>query len=630
MFDMLKKNFGVKSGETLTGNADEMKFLLAALDKSQAVISFTPEGNILSANENFLLAVGYTLAEVVGKHHSLFVGKQYANSKEYKDFWDTLKRGEFQAKEFKRITKSGNEIWIQASYNPILDNAGKVIKVVKYATDITARALQSADHEGQINAISKGQAVISFDLDGIIRNANENFLDAVGYTLEEVKGQHHRMFVEPDHAESTEYKDFWKSLARGEYQADVYKRLGKNGKAIWIQASYNPIYDSSGKPFKVVKYATDITAQTLQNADFRGQLEAISKSQAVISFSLDGTIQDANENFLGAVGYTLEEVKGKHHRMFVAAEFGASTEYKEFWGALKRGEYQAAEYKRIGKGGKEIWIQASYNPIMDPEGNPFKVVKYATDITAQVLARDEAARVGALVDENLEKILASVADANAQTSSATSASTRTLETVQAVAATTEEFQSSTQEIARSMETSRQDVAKAMTETTAADETTQQLASAAQSMGTIVEVINDIAGQINLLALNATIESARAGEAGKGFAVVASEVKSLANQVSGATEKISSEINTMQNMSKNVVTCLGGIAAAVKSVEESVSSVAGAVEEQVVTTQEISSNMGHAAVAVEEINENLGTISNSTVSANSLAKEGIDLYRSLRK
>ncbi len=629
MFDKLKASFDAKSVGGGAANVNEMRAMQAALDKSQAVISFTPEGKILSANENFLSAIGYSLPEIVGQHHRMFVEAEYGKSKEYEDFWGILKRGEFQAREFKRITKTGSEIWIQASYNPIRDKYGKVVKVVKYATDITDRVMQSADHEGQINAISKAQAVIAFNLDGTIREANENFLGAMGYRLDEVKGQHHRMFVETAYGQSAEYQQFWESLGRGEYQANVYKRVNKQGEAVWIQASYNPIFDPDGKPFKVVKYATDITAQMLQNANYQGQIEAIGKSQAVISFELDGTILEANENFLGAVGYGLDEIKGKHHRMFVDPTYGASREYVDFWAALARGEYQAAEYKRLGKGGKEVWIQASYNPIFDPDGKPFKVVKYATDITARVLAREESSRIGELVDENLEKILSAAMEANSQASGAGAASTRTLETVQAVAATTEEFQASSQEIARSMETSRQDVTKAMTETAAADETTQQLASAAQSMNTIVEVINDIAGQINLLALNATIESARAGEAGKGFAVVASEVKSLANQVSGATDKISSEINTMQGMSNEVVASLSGIASAVKSVESSVSSVAGAVEEQVVTTQEISSNMSRAAEAVEEINQNLGSISEATTNANNFANQGIELYRSLK-
>jgi methyl-accepting chemotaxis protein len=617
------------SGSNIKNTTAEMQFILAALDQSQAVIHFKTDGTILTANDNFLSAMGYSLGEVKGKHHSMFVTADYAQSLEYQEFWANLAKGKYQSAEYKRIAKGGKEIWIQASYNPILDKNGNVQKIVKYATDITSQTLKAADHKGQIDAVNRAQAVIQFDLDGKILDANENFLETVGYALHEIRGRHHKMFVGAEHASSQEYQDFWKNLSAGNYQAAQYKRYGKGGKEIWIQASYNPIFTPDGKPFKIVKYATDITKETIQAADFKGQLDAIHKSQAVIEFNLDGTILNANENFLKTVGYGLNEIKGQHHRMFVEESYANSSEYQYFWAKLARGEYEAAEYKRIAKGGKEIWIQASYNPIFDPEGNPFKVVKYATDITDDVVAREEANHVSEMVNDNLDKILSSIGDANTRTSSATGASSNTLQTVQSVASASEEFQASAQEIARSMEISRVEVEKAMHEANTADDATQKLSSAAGAMNNIVEVIQDIAGQINLLALNATIESARAGEAGKGFAVVASEVKSLANQVANATSQISDEINGMQNISGDVVTRLEGIKGAVVSVETSVTSVASAVEEQVATSQEITSNMQTAAGAVDEINSNLGSISNAIDNANNYAKEGSELYRSIK-
>ncbi len=618
----------ISSGSVKFATA-EMEHILAALDRSQAVIQFDVTGKILTANNNFLNAMGYSLGEIQGKHHSMFVAPGVAETAEYKGFWDGLRSGTFQAAEYKRIAKGGKEIWIQASYNPIVDKQGTVVKVVKYATDITQQILKNADFSGQIDAINKVQAVIEFELDGTIIDANDNFLGAIGYRLEEIKGKHHSLFVEPGYAQGREYKQFWADLAEGKFQAGQYKRLGKGGKEIWIQASYNPIFDPDGKPFKVVKYATDITAQTIQNADFSGQLEAINKAQAVIEFDLNGNILDANENFTSTVGYSLGEIKGKHHSMFAEPDFARSAEYAEFWKKLARGEFDAGEYKRIGKGGREVWIQASYNPIFDPDGKPFKVVKYATDITDQVNKRDEEQRVGALVDDNLEKILSAVGDASGQATNAATASGQTSATVQSVASAAEEFQSSAQEIARSMELSRSEVTTAMDEATNADQSTKQLTDGAMAMNNIVEVINDIAGQINLLALNATIESARAGDAGKGFAVVASEVKSLANQVANATTQISTEISSMQTISNDVVERLSSIKNAVVAVESSVTSVAGAVEEQSATTQEITTSMQAAATAVEEINTGLGSISEAIVSANQFAQEGTDLYRSIR-
>lgn len=608
---------------------NEAASILDALDRSQAVIEFETDGTIITANKNFLGAMGYRYNEIIGRHHRMFVVPGYEKTDEYEEFWRSLADGVFQAAEYKRVGKGGKEVWIQASYNPVKDKLGKVTKVVKYATDITAQVLQNADYSGQIDAINKVQAVIEFELDGTIRHANKNFLDAVGYGLQDIKGNHHRMFVLPEYAESDEYKEFWQRLGAGNYEAGQYKRIGRGGKEIWIQASYNPIFDPDGKPFKVVKYATDITEQKIRNADYSGQIAAIGKSQAVIEFELDGKIINANENFTSTVGYSLDEIKGQHHRMFMDPEEAKTGAYQRFWEQLGQGQFDAGEYRRFGKGGKEIWIQASYNPIFDPDGRPFKVVKYATDITDQVKARDEAKRVGAMVDTNLEKILNAVGDASHRASSASSASSQTAQTVQAVAAAAEQFQASTQEIASSMESSRGDVSRAMDEAQTADQSAQQLSEAAGAMTNIVDVINDIAGQINLLALNATIESARAGDAGKGFAVVASEVKSLANQVANATTQISNEINGMQDISGDVVKRLDRIKGAVSSVEGSVSSVASAVEEQAATSREITSSMQEASSAVEGINSSLGSISGAVNNANEYAREGTDLYRKIR-
>ncbi|MDA1312641.1 MAG: PAS domain S-box protein [Acidobacteria bacterium] len=364
----------------------EGSYTMEALGKSQAIIEFQLDGTIITANDNFLNAMGYSLEEVQGKHHGIFVDNAYRASAEYRQFWETLRRGEYQAAEFKRLGKGGKEVWIQASYNPVVGPDDELLKVVKFATDVTEQKLKTADFTGQIEAVNKAQAVIEFNLDGTIITANDNFLNTLGYSLGEVQGKHHRIFVEDSFGKSTEYRQFWEALNRGEYQAAEYKRIGKGGKEVWIQASYNPILDLNGKPFKIVKFATDVTEQKLKNADFAGQIEAVNKAQAVIEFNLDGTIITANDNFLSTLGYSLGEVQGKHHRIFVEDSFGKSTEYRQFWEALNRGEYQAAEFKRIGKGGKEVWIQASYNPILDLNGQPFKVVKFATDITARLKA----------------------------------------------------------------------------------------------------------------------------------------------------------------------------------------------------------------------------------------------------
>jgi methyl-accepting chemotaxis protein len=362
--------------------------LLDAINNSDDYVQaeFDLDGTLLQLNKNLLRLMGYQSSELVGKPHRLLVDAVQASTPAYQQFWRDLAAGKQQSGTFKRISKSGEEVWLQAIYAPVANETGQIVKVVKIGTDVTAQQLRGADFEGQLAAVSKAQAVIEFKLDGTVLTANDNFLRALGYSLDEIRGKHHSMFADPAYAGSAEYRHFWDKLNRGEYDAGQYKRIGKGGKEVWIQASYNPILDMNGKPFKVVKYATDITESKLRAADFEGQLNAISKAQAVIEFSLDGRVLHANENFLSTLGFTLGEIKGQHHAMFVEPSYRNSTDYRVFWEKLGRGEYDAGRYLRIGKGGKQVWIQASYNPIMDMNGKPFKVVKYATDVTAEVQA----------------------------------------------------------------------------------------------------------------------------------------------------------------------------------------------------------------------------------------------------
>jgi methyl-accepting chemotaxis protein len=245
-----------------SANAPINKSTLDALNLSLAIIEFDPKGKILSANENFCAALGYQASELVGQHHSMFVEPEYARGSEYQEFWAKLGRGEFDAHEYKRIGKGGRNVWIQASYNPVKGHEGKVIKVVKVATDITAAKLRSAEFESKQNAISLVQAIIEFTPAGEIITANENFLKIIGYRLDEIKGKHHRMFVEPTYAGSKDYQEFWGKLRNGEFLVDAFKRVGKDGKVVFLQASYNPIFDLNQKVMKVVKFATDISDLT--------------------------------------------------------------------------------------------------------------------------------------------------------------------------------------------------------------------------------------------------------------------------------------------------------------------------------------------------------------------------------
>ena len=557
-------------------------FELEALSRSQAVIHFTPDGTILDANQNFLNTVGYRIDEIKGQHHRMFCDSAYAQSAEYQKFWHNLASGEFSAAQFKRFDKNRKEIWIEASYNPITDRTGKVIAVVKYATDITAQKLKNADYEGQINAIGHSQAVIEFNMGGTIITANQNFLEVMGYSLNEIKGKHHSMFADPDYARSRDYQDFWNRLNRGEYFVNEFQRFGKGGKEVWITASYNPILDMNGKPFKVVKYATDITEQKLKNADYAGQIKAIGNSQAVIEFNMDGTIITANQNFLKVMGYSLNEIKGKHHSMFADPRYARSKEYHDFWQKLNNGEYQSAEYKRFGKGGKEIYIVASYNPILDMNGNSFKVVKYATDITKQMNARISS-----------QKLTSQLSD-----------------TASSVAAAIEQLTASIEEISHNMSTSNNAVNNIAEKVENADKIMDSLKETSKSMENIVVLIRDIAEQVNLLALNATIEAARAGEAGRSFAVVAAEVKNLAGKVSRATADIAEKIATLQKLSNSAAESSHSINEATSSVSFAVGAVASAIEQQSAVTKEIADSMIKTSANLDQLNQTMLALTGS--------------------
>ena len=539
--------------------------LLAALEHVQAVIEFDTEGRVLRANTLFLNLMGYSAQEVQGQHHRMFCPPELVASEAYRTMWDGLRGGEVREAVFLRINKPGQPVWLQASYNPVRDGDGRTVGVVKLATDVTAQRMQQADFLGKIAAINRVQATIEFDLAGRILTANENFLSTFGYTLQEIVGQHHRIFCQPETTGSGEYAVFWERLGRGEFNAGRYRRQSKDGDAVWIQASYNPILDAAGKPYKVVKFSTDITKDMILAAETKGKLDAIGLSQAVIEFDMQGNVLTANPNFLRTMGYTSAEVQGKHHSLFCEPALVRSQAYRDFWADLGEGKFQSARYRRIGKHDAEVWIQATYNPILDIDGKPYKVVKYAVDVTAQVLRdRAVAQRVVEITD-----VLRTMSESIKHLAHGSERSSELAEQTQREAGDGSQLVNRAREAIVAIERSSSDIHE------------------------IVNTISEISSQTHLLAFNAAIEAARAGEHGVGFSVVADEVRKLAEKSTQAAREIGKLINQTVNrvsessrLSEDVDAAFARILVAVENTTRSISEIRSATAEQEGATKNV--------------------------------------------
>jgi methyl-accepting chemotaxis protein len=640
-----------------------------------SIVSYADiKGDIIQVNDKYSEVSQYSKDELLGQPHSITRHPDMAKSI-FKEVWSTIKRGKTFRGLIKNKAKDGSPYYVDAVIAPFIGENGRPTKYLGVRYDVTEQEIERQNAKGILSAIDESYAYVEFDLSGNVLTANENFLGLMQYKREEIIGKHHKIFVEASQSNLASYATFWEQLNSGKAQNDVYKRITKTGAEKWVQAVYAPVIDEMGRVLKIINIVTDITSTRLKAADNEGQIEAIGKSQAVIEFTMDAMVTKANDNFLSTLGYSMQDIKGKHHSMFVEDEYRSSQEYAEFWKKLANGEPVTGEFLRIAKNGSEIWIQASYNPILDLNGKPFKVVEYSTDITSRKRAVNEIKRIllrlakgdlttkiedpfkgefvelGDAISAFIQDLNSTISDINLAVDTITNASSEISQGNNDLSTRTEQQAASLEETASSMEeltsTVRLNAENAnQANGLASDaskiavdggaliqnvvETMSSINESAQKISDIIGVIDGIAFQTNILALNAAVEAARAGEQGRGFAVVASEVRTLAQRSATAAKDIKSLIsdsvskidngNTLVNQSgetmKNVV-------ASIQQVDDIVTEIAAASTEQASGIDEV----GKAITQMDEVTQqNAALVEEAAAAAESLKSQAQQLSK----
>ncbi|SFE74249.1 methyl-accepting chemotaxis protein [Roseivivax sediminis] len=645
------------------GRAEQME----AVDRTHVLMRLDAGGTIVAANAAAHDALGYAEGGLEGLKFTDLLRPDDRRAPWLEQIVSRVRRGEDTFRITPVLSHSREERWLSLSFCRMPGEEGECLVVGR---DVTDHHLRNRDNRGHVDATKLSMAVIEFDLDGHILDANDNFCRATGYRLDEIVGKHHRIFMPPEEAQSSAYLAFWERLSSGASENGQVRRISKSGEPLWLEATYETLRDGDGRPFKVVKYAFDITAAKNAASEAQSQIDAIQKVQAVIEFDPDGRILRANDLFCSVLGYELSEIVGRHHRIFLSEQEMSGDGYETFWRDLAAGKEASGDYLRIGKNGKRVHIRASYNPVYDASGRVTKIVKFAMDTTTfertaevmrQGLADLAAGRLSVELTQNLGEldeirtnfnsaaskirnvilqVVQQSSDVTAEAGAITSATHQLAQRTQHQAATLEESAAALQEITTSVESTAQSAMQAREQASESiDETGRSrrivekamaamdaISESSNKISSITSVIDDIAFQTNLLALNAGVEAARAGDAGRGFAVVASEVRALAQRSSDAAREIATLITESTEQVRSGVSLVGDTGSALTQIDTRVKEISDSIEKIAQTAQGQSGK-------IRDMNASVSTLDRATQQNAAMAEEtsaGIETLERLVK